>query len=182
MTAKGKITANIKVYIDTCIISGLINEGDLKENDFKALLDIVELNHIDFVASDVMRSEFEKHSDKEKRGSLLILHKMFNRCILYKTGHARGMGAYSRSPYSRPTYHDDPLFISIKKIFTQKDKDPEHIFQAIKNNCDYFLTVDRKSILNKAVRYQQELSQICPNLKFTSPVDLLTSIQNNNVQ
>jgi len=70
----------------------------------------------------------------------------------------------------------DPLFRQLKDIF-EKD-DAEHIFQATKSKCNYFLTLDKKSMLNRVNSKLDKLNEICPNLVFTSPELILDELEN----
>ena len=165
----------IKVYLDTCIVSEVYNKR-IGDDDYKALNDLTEMETIEFVVSGVMKEEFLKCPDENKRNDLSILYKIFNKCTLYNTVQAGLSGACGRTPAGRPPMHEDRLFKKIKTVFTQKDKDPEHIFQAVKNDCDYFLTVDYKSIIKKARNNKDILRAICPNLNFVGPTELLETL------
>ncbi|GAH15771.1 unnamed protein product, partial [marine sediment metagenome] len=79
-------------------------------------------------------------------------------------------------PKSYGTQVYDELFFGLKEIFPHKD-DVEHIFQAAKEGCKYFMTLDGKSILKKAKKFSAELKGICPNLEFVDPKTLLEKIK-----
>ncbi len=164
---------NISVYIDTCVVRETY-KGTINDKDFQALTELTEIDFITFIVSDVMKEELGQIKDDKQRASLAVLYKIFRKCKRYATEYSVMPGAYSRTPYGRRSSAHDPLYISVKKIFTQKDKDPEHIFQAIKNECDYYLTVDYKTILKKAETHEEELTSLFPNIKFVSPSSLLT--------
>lgn len=170
---------SINVYLDTCIVSETY-KGTIKDEDFNALDVLSDMDRIKFLVSDVMKEELYKIKDDSQRKSLAVLYKIFSKCTRHTTVHRMVVGAYGRMAYGRGSATYDPLYASIKNIFTQKDKDPEHIFQAVKNGCDYFLTVDYKTILKKAEKHKAELEKICPNIKFVSPSTLLDVLKKGN--
>ena len=164
------------VYLDTCVVRETY-KGTINDEDFQALAVLAEKEEIVFVVSDVMKEELEKIKDDKQRASLAVLYKIFNKCNRYATVHSVMSGAFDRTPFDRSPSAYDPLYESIKHIFTQNDKDPEHIFQAIKNNCSHYLTIDYKSILKKAEKHREELLEICPEIEFVSPKSLLSAIE-----
>jgi len=164
------------VYLDTCVVRETY-KGTINDKDFQALTDLTEIEFITFIVSDVMKEELGQIKDDKQRASLAVLYKIFRKCNRYATEYSVMPGAYGRTPYGRRPVASDPLYESIKKIFTQKDKDPEHIFQAIKNDCGYYLTIDYKSILKKAEKHKEELAIICPEMQFVSPTSLLVEVE-----
>ena len=62
----------------------------------------------------------------------------------------------------------DEILMLGKEIMTLgiKDKDALHIACAIKADCDYFLTTDKK-VLNKNV----------PNIKIINPIDFIRNLE-----
>ena len=73
---------------------------------------------------------------------------------------------------------EDSLFTQLKTIF-EKD-DAEHIFQAIKSECDYFLTVDYSTILNRVEINKKILHDISPRTQIVDPIQLLQIVQNTD--
>jgi len=69
----------------------------------------------------------------------------------------------------------DPLYKELNAIFD--DDDAEHIFQAVRARCDYFITFDKKTILNRASKSQNEVQKICGTMRSVSPKDALLLIQ-----
>ena len=164
-----------KIYVDTCIVSKIFDDS-IDPTELKALYEVVQNRNIDFNTSHIVLEEFLKHPDDHKRAGLAILFKLFKLNPKQKPTVALGcygVPLFGEAMYNDPNEKEDPLFKSIKEVFTQKDRDPEHIFQAVKSGCDYFLTLDERSILRKARNSAKKLNQICPNIKFVSPVELL---------
>jgi hypothetical protein len=55
-----------------------------------------------------------------------------------------------------------------------EQKDAEHITQAVCNDCDVFLTCDKKTIINP---HREWLHQRFPNLKILLPSELLACVK-----
>ncbi len=55
--------------------------------------------------------------------------------------------------------------------------DAEHVFSAVKSNCDYFLTLDRKTILDRVPTNRDALARVCGGLRFVSPSELLAEVE-----
>jgi hypothetical protein len=173
----GYIMANkkYKVYVDTCIVSKIF-DNSIDPKDLKALYDLVQNNNIDFNTSHIALEEFLNNSDDNKRAGLAVLFKLFKLSPKHRSTVSLvcyGAPLFGEALFNDPNEKEDPLLKSIKEVFTQKDRDPEHIFQAVKSECDYFLTLDERSILRKARNNFKKLNQICPNIKFVSPIELL---------
>ena len=49
-------------------------------------------------------------------------------------------------------------------------------YKAAKRGCDYFITLDEKTILKKARKFSAQLNNICPNLELGDPQDLLVKL------
>jgi hypothetical protein len=64
----------------------------------------------------------------------------------------------------------DPLLVTLRQIF-QPD-DASHIFQAVKNQCDYFLTLDGSTILEPAIAHQATLAAAGVSIGFVNPLQL----------
>lgn len=83
-------------------------------------------------------------------------------------------------PFSFPinfgTVVEDEVFSRLKKIF--KNGDEVHIYNAIKSDCKYFLTLDYKTVLNKVKKdgVKMEIKEICPYLEFVDPKTFLKKI------
>jgi predicted nucleic acid-binding protein len=69
---------------------------------------------------------------------------------------------------------EDPLFIKLKQIFDKEDA--ELIFQAEKNDLDYFSTLDKKTILNRLREKENQLKEINLKIKIVSPSQLIKEL------
>lgn len=164
--------------MDTCIFSNLIQQK-IKSEDLKALEKISGYNNVEFVTSPVTLEEFNDTSQNSIRTALKVFYKIINK--ISNVNFINFKGGFSL-PFRFPTKfgkaEEDELYKKIKKIF--KKKDINHIFNAIKDNCDFFLTLDYKSILKKTENNRGFIQKTCPNLKFADPKTLLKIIQKIN--
>lgn len=166
---------NIKVYLDTCILSNL-RADKIKEEQLTALDKISDYENIVFVTSDKMLDEFLKTTEDRIRITLKILYKLITKIPSKSFIRIEGGRVYPKT-YPKTYSHEveDELFSSLKVIFPHMD-DAEHIYQAAEGGCKYFMTLDENSILKKAKKFLIELNKICPNLEFVDPVILLKKL------
>lgn len=137
-----------KVYLDTCIISGLAKE-DLPQKEQDALFQLLDLHdrgELSLVTSYITLTELEKIPAEFRRR-----HEIFFRLI-------------KKIPVSRAIWVNDkwtlvvgggkrvdPLFTRLKTILPDEN-DVYHVFQALKSNCFYFVTTDRRTILKHNIK------------------------------
>ena len=164
---------SIKVYVDSCILSKLVCHATEEEQQ-KALDKICDYGCIKFVTSSITLEEFNKTPQAHIRVALRVYYKLINEIpnvnfIKFKDGWS--------FPWSFPksfgTAVEDELYKKLKKIF--KNGDEVHIYNAIKADCKYFLTLDYKTILDtiKKDRVLVEIKEICSDLEFVDPKKLL---------
>lgn len=143
----------IKVYLDTCIVSKLIDDS-FSVDELIALNEISENQNIAFVTATHMLEEINNTLDQRTKFRLKVLYQLLTKVekvpITFVDG---GFTIPFSFPLTFGTVKEDPVLSELKKIF--KKGDPEHIFQAIKNNCDFFLTADYKTIINKGKKWKQ---------------------------
>lgn len=172
------VKKNVKVYVDTCILSNL-REGKLDENHLSALDKICDMNEVELVTSKKMLEEFLNTKDDKIRIALKVLYKImakipYESLLTYQTSAFNRMG-FNRGGFNSMIQGEDYLFTQLKQIFTEADA--EHIFQAVKANCEFFLTVDYKTILKKVEQNQRKIGDICPVTKFVDPPKLLMELK-----
>jgi len=168
---------NVTVYLDTCIISG-IAEMDLPDNDIDALINIFEQSKkgkIKIATSLISKEEIGKIPIKYRKKHELIYYLLtdltyFNylKPIMNygSTIIGCGVGVGFSSHLKRKV---DPILNKLKLLLPDKN-DALHIFQAAKNKIQYFLTVDRKTIL----RFENQIEEIC-KIKVIRPQEFNTT-------
>jgi hypothetical protein len=156
------------VYLDTCVISGIVKQ-DLKAEDLIAITKILEEHKskkLQLLTSEITKEELERIP-----AAFQTLHKtiynLLNDIIIAQTFQTNsnltllGVGGGAS---------EDPLFTKIKNLLPSED-DARHIFQASKNAVSIFLTTDYKTIL----RYAEQIKDI------TGVVALSPSQLNSNI-
>jgi len=172
------VKKNVKVYVDTCILSNL-REDKLDENHLSALDKICDMNEVELVTSKKMLEEFLNTKDDKIRIALKVLYKImakipYKSLLTYQTS-AFDMIGFDQGCFNGEVQEEDYLFTQLKQIFTEADA--EHIFQAVKANCEFFLTVDYKTILKKVEQNRKRIENICPGTKFVDPPRLLMELE-----
>jgi predicted nucleic acid-binding protein len=169
-----------KVYVDVNLISRLAdplygNEASISEDQATEILAICN-SELELVTSKEMFEEVLKTVNVKTRALLTLVAKLASNVpfseysvaitrptVVSRTGGRRGGAVYSGGGIR---FVNDPSFEKLQKIFDANDA--KHIFQAVKSQCDYFLTMDQRSILNRVESRGPEIGALCPNLKFVS--------------
>lgn len=167
-----------KIYVDTNLVSRLSDElygnpPHISEIEANAILKICSAD-IELVTSTKMLDEVLETTALRPRALLTLMATLAGKVpfqnITFFVPATLG-GSYLGSSYLGGGYSArDPLLTQLLSIFDQNDA--EHVFQAIKNNCAFFLTLDNSSIVQRAKNNRQTLNEICPGLKFVLPKEL----------
>ncbi|SPD71757.1 hypothetical protein PITCH_A1020002 [uncultured Desulfobacterium sp.] len=161
--------APLTAYLDTCIVSGIAKQ-DLKPEQQKAMSEILKNRKegkVFIVTSRIAKDEIEKIPE-QYRGShesiyYLIADVPVARTVTIYPGGSMGLGMGLSLGASTPV--PDPIYIALKNLL-RDEKDAEHIFQASKNNIQYFITTDERTILS----YSDKIVKIS-NVKVISPIE-----------
>lgn len=165
----------MKVYIDTCIFSRLLDLR-IKKKELIALELMTQNSSIEFMTSEKTLEEFLNTKDDKRRLSLKILFRLINKVQSHNTSYEEpalfGNIMFGEAPWGGSVTRYNPIFEKLETIFDKDDAD--HIFQAISNDCDYFITLDKKTILSKVDQNEDFIKEFT-RLQIVSPVQL-----NNN--
>jgi hypothetical protein len=153
--------ASPKVYLDTCIVSGIARE-DLPQAEQEAvatLLQLYKARRVDLVTSDVAKSEIdhvpEQFRSRHETIYFLLKDVPVARAEWTDSGLTlTGVGGGRR---------EDPLYTDLRLLLPD-EADAQHVFQAIRADADYFATTDVKTILRfaKALHDQHQLVAALP--------------------
>ena len=158
----------MKIYFDTNIISSLI-KNDLLEDEINAINEILNVwdsGKIEIATSKITKDELEKIPHESKNLHITI-YKLIKKVPLMPEARTdsgltlMGVGGGTR---------EDSLYTQIKKILEQYDA--RHMFQAIKNNVDIFLTADKK-VINKSA----EINKLA-KIEIVKPTQLFQILSN----
>jgi len=177
----------IKVYLDNCIISAISRIEQISDEDAEALAQISDLHFVDFITSDKSLEELLKTPNEKRRNLFKVLYSFLKKLpktiLVAEHGGTYGEFMYGYTLYGgwgeeEDIYH---FVTEIKKIFDKDDA--MHISYAIFHHCDYFLTIDEKTILNRVKINKQKLNRILDILssktKFVNPADLYEKLKIN---
>jgi len=167
-----------KIYADTNLVSRLSdafygNDPQISDDVAAALLKICNCD-VEIVTSKEMLDEVLKTVNLKQRALLVLLATLaakvpFSR-VSFLTPTPWGGAAWGSVPWAGITEKTDPRLVQLCGIFDPADA--RHIFQASTNQCDYFLTFDRKTILSRASKHSEVMEDLCPDMKFVSPEEL----------
>lgn len=177
-----KTEKSLKIYLDTNIVSRA-NDFRINDKDAKALRLISEKigeNKVSLFTSKKAKKEIERTKPESKKNFLLFIYNMIekipNSNLIQVTSGAMGTSQLGTSAMSTGSSSESFLFTQLKNIFDNDDA--EHIFQAEKSNMDYFLTLDKKSIINRVSGNHDEFRKIGLNINLVLPSDLLEVLNN----
>lgn len=170
---------NVSVYVDTNIFSNALDPN--MSQGRKAIFKRLTLANINFVTSEKTKQEIDRITDESK---LQQLESIYTFIAKIRTTHIKdfmpavlGNSCLGSMALGGMTV-EDPLYCKLKKVFDKDDA--EHIYHAIKARCDYFLTLDRKTILKRAKKHVGQLNGL--NIKFVSPGELIQIFRKDGSQ
>jgi len=166
-----------KIYLDSNLIFDPSKIENIKENEAEALeilADLKQKEEIEFYTSEKTKREIEKHKNIKKKG-ILKFYYSFIQNIPEKN--IIKSAIFNEIGFNEVTFNgrvEDQLFTELKQIFDQNDA--EHIFQAEKINLDYFLTLDKKTILNRIKQNANRFKKLNLKIHIVSPTQLVQEL------
>lgn len=162
----------MKVYIDTNIISRIIDQ-QVSDDIAAAYEQLAEAIDIEWLTSEVTDQELRNTTNKKKRAMLRAARRIAEK-VKYIDLHTGGRfilgGATLGEVAVGALTEDHPLYIKLKQIFDPADA--AHITQAVLSKCDYFLTLDKKTILSRVAQNSTVVGSLCGKLCFGDPIAL----------
>lgn len=139
-----------KAYLDTCIVSGLAKD-DLAAGEQSAVMYLLESHkkgNLKLVTSAVTAREISQIPEEFRRAHSVIYSLLFDvpTVLLGSTTSLSLMGTPGPG-------RDDPLFEKLKCLLPDPE-DAEHVFQAAQNGVQFFVTVDRSTMLKHATQVE----------------------------
>ncbi len=135
----------MKIYLDTCIISGLAKE-DISKKEYDSLLELLRLQKntkLQIFTSELAKAELEKIPESYRNKHLVIYNLLTDvTSIDYLVLNI------SPARIGLPVRQHTVLAQLINIL--RDEEDAKHIYQASRNNIEYFVTVDERTILVKA--------------------------------
>lgn len=135
------------VYLDTCLISGLVR-ADLPQIEYSSLLELLKLQKngtIRLVTSPVANDELKK-IPKEYREKHEIIYNLLTDVPIHRWGSITGLSPIGIPGFGHRRLNKD--YLKLQNILPDIE-DAKHIYQAICNSVDVFLTADYRTIVSK---------------------------------
>ena len=167
-----------RVYIDTSLVSRLSDQlrGNplaISEDEAAAILAICS-SQVELVTSMKMLEEVLRSANIRQRALLTLIATLSAKVpfqdMIHVTLGSPGSFALGRTHLGGGVLYIDPLILQLREIFDFDDT--EHIFQAVRNGCTYFLTLDNSTIVARAKKHAERLEILCPQLRFVLPEEL----------
>jgi predicted nucleic acid-binding protein len=163
----------VKVYLDANLIFDPSKIDNINQGEAEALKILSESQRVKFYVSEKVKKEIEKHKNPKKKDYLLFLYNLIQK-IPEENIIQGGPALFDTAMFGCTMFDgdakEDPLFTKLKQIFDKDDA--ELIFQAEKNDLDYFLTSDKKTILNRLRVKGDQLKEIGLKVRIVSPSQL----------
>lgn len=161
--------SGIKTYLDTNIFGRAI-DGRIKNEEAAALRRIKGKPDINFYTSEKTRKEVANHPSQSKQDYLNFVIDFLDvipeeNFITFYSG-ALGSAPLGTTPFGGGGSSEDPIYSSMKGIF--EPDDAEQIFQAVKSDANYFLTLDEATILSR----RKDFNKLGYKTKIVSPKNL----------
>lgn len=164
-----------KAYLDTNLVSGL-GKADMNPDEYEALHRVIELMHegrVALVTSAVTKEEIDRvpleHQAPHQAIYALLAkvpvvdeQKLVPRIIQAMRGRSQIVG---------PLVVEEEDMGTLNGILPDHN-DARHVFQALRNSSEYFVTLDRKTILTRA----KEIEAAFP-IRVVSPSQLLAALR-----
>jgi predicted nucleic acid-binding protein len=150
----------MKVYLDNNIVSAIAKDDTPKEsNAIDLLLRASGDGKVDLVTSEVTLREIEAYQDNAKRRLVERTYQLLAKVPIVRWDDLIGMHSYgdSRTWITAPMIQNDPGYTALLALGLDV-VDAQHLFVAIKNACDAFLTCDR-SVLRLATEIKSMIVQ-----------------------
>ena len=154
-------------YLDTCVVSGLAR-NDLPPAECEAMIELLhryEVGSVDFVTSAVALSELEQIPSEHQAPHITVYRLLRKVTVLTEPSLTR------MSPLYLPMANPDHLTWSQIQAILPDDNDAKHVFQAVQHRVDYFVTVDKSTIL----KHKSALAAQA-GIRAVKPSELLASL------
>jgi len=167
-----------KIYFDTCILSRF-TDLRISVRDAQSLPLLREIQGVQIVVSSKVKQELKEVPNPIRNPMLQFLYMCFQE-IPDRILETPSLGCYGSARYGSTMYGGGggwvhPALQGLREIFDSADA--EHIFLAAEDGCDYFVTLDERSILSRVRANQRGVESLCGKMRFGSPAEVLALIE-----
>jgi hypothetical protein len=145
----------LKAYLDNNVVCALGNDDLAAESAaLDELLDLRESGKVELFTSKLSKEEMAKCSKPEFMKLPRRIFSLLDKGPYFEDHTVLGF-ANQEGPMgtvcSYPLVSDDPISSELQKLGLDRT-DAHHLMLAIRNECDFFVVCDKRSILNTAPR------------------------------
>jgi predicted nucleic acid-binding protein len=163
----------ITVYLDTNVVSRLV---DLRITDerARAYAVLADAPQLRFVTSDKARDEVRRATSQTRTAVLQLLVSFLEKVQSRTLEHS---GAFGEGAFGEGAFGEgwtDPVYQKLKGVFDAADA--AHITHAVHSQCDYFLTLDERTILNRVEQHRDLVKEACGQMQFVTPERLVAEL------
>lgn len=162
------------IYLDTNILSR-IPDLRISETTANAFANLANLGGVKLVTSQKTKQEILGTRNTSRGSILQFLYALIDKVPLQTVHYSGCIGGAPIGATPIGGDWTDPLWAELKTVFDPDDA--EHIVHAVRAGCDYFLTLDRETILDRAITNQDIIKKSCGKLLFVSPEEVVEAIQ-----
>jgi hypothetical protein len=169
------------IYLDTNIISRIADLSISEEtaDAYARLAKMQTMGEVRFVTSYKTAQEILGTENKIKNAVLHFFYTFICNVpfltVHLSHGGAIGTSAIGETHIGGGWNEIDPIYTKLGAIFDADDA--EHVFQALMAKCDYFMTLDERSILRRVSSNLEEVQKICGSMRLVSPADAVRLIE-----
>jgi hypothetical protein len=139
-----------RAYLDTCIVSGLA-KADLAPVEQDAVMYLLQAHkqgELKLVTSEVTAREISQIPEEFRRAHSVV-YSLLSDVPTVLLGSTTSLSLMGTPGPGR----EDPMFENLKCLLPDP-QDAEHVFQAAQNGVQYFVTVDRSTMLKHAAKVE----------------------------
>lgn len=163
-----------RIYLDTNIVSRLV-DFRVTQATADAYAALADMDGLQFVTSEKARAEVRQTTNRQKNAVLQLLVSFIEK-VQHQT--VEYSAAYGDAPIGDAPYGDgwtDPLFTQLRAIFDTDDA--HHILDAVRSGCQFFLTLDKNTILDRVAAHRAAVTASCGALQFVAPQQLVAQLR-----
>lgn len=134
-----------KVYLASNIVSAIAKDDTPTESEaLNRLLQAWDDKKVDLVTSEVTLWEINAYQDELKRRIVERTYRLLARAQIIRWYELAGMHSYGdrHGWISTPIIQNDPVYAALLALGLEV-VDAQHVFVAVKQKCNVFLTCDR---------------------------------------
>jgi len=160
----------MKIYLDTDAVSAIARKDNPRELDaLKELVQAWQAKRVSLVTSEAIGAEIRNCTGPHRPDIEHIYNQLLQVPFVEKEVHVGYDSGWhdDLGAWSNPLYDANPDWQRLK-AFGLTDVDAHHVMLAARSKCGYFVTCDRRSILNRRQQVEGAYS-----LRLLSPTEFV---------